>query len=171
MIRANQNDWRNNRILGALFSITFLAHLAWTAYVSNAKGLAFVEYLRKFISRAYYGVGFEWVGDGAYVVTAALASSFFVNSIRRLLEGFFFGWPRFKEHDRHSLMRASTLLLGYGALMYFAVGFFGEKYSSRPLDVINVGLIAASTYIVGLLVDILDDVISGIYCTYRGGKA
>ena len=171
MIRSNHDDRRNNRILGALFSITFLAHLAWTAYVSSAKGFAFVEHLREFVSRAYSGVGFEWMGDGAYVVTAALASSFFVNSIRRFLEGFFLGRPRFKEHDKRSVMRASALLLGYGALMYFAVGFFGEKYSSRPLDVINVGLIAASTYIVGLLVDVFDDVISGIYCTYRGGKA
>ncbi|MFN3716745.1 MAG: hypothetical protein ACK4R8_08490 [Thiobacillus sp.] len=170
MIRSNQNDRRDNRMLGALFSITFLAHLAWTAYVSNAKSLAFVEYLREFVSRAYSDVGFEWMGDGAYVVTAALASSFFVNSVRRLLEGVFLGWPRFKEHDRHSLIRASTLLLCYSALMYFAVGFFGEKYSSRPPDVINVCLIAASTYIVGLLVDVFDDVISGIYCTYRGGK-
>ncbi len=59
----------------------------------------------------------------------------------------------------------------YGAMIYFAIGFFGEKYASRPLDLINIFLIAVSTYIAGLLVDFLDDVISGFYFTVIGDKA
>jgi hypothetical protein len=62
------------------------------------------------------------------------------------------------------------LLIGYGTMIYFAIGFFGEKYSSRPLDAINIFLISISTYIAGLLVDFVDDVISGFYCTYIGGR-
>ncbi len=63
------------------------------------------------------------------------------------------------------------LLIGYGVMIYFAIGFFGEKYSSRPLDTINIFLIAISTYIAGLLIEFMDDVISGFYCTYIGDKA
>lgn len=160
------------RISGVLFFGTFLAHFAWTAYVSNKDGFAFVVAFQEFISSIYYSVpGFEWKGFGAYVVSAALASSCVINIFRRLLEGVFLGWLGFKTYDRSSLLRSSLLLISYGAMIYFAIGFFGEKYSSRPLDAINIFLIAISTYIAGFLVDLMDDVISGFYCIYIGGRA
>ena len=172
MTQFSNDSRRNKRISGGLFTGTFLIHLAWTAYVSNRESFEFIEELQGFISSTLYsGPGFEWKGIGAYVVTAALASSCATNVVRRFLEGIFLGWPRFKEHDRNSLIRASMLLIGYGVMIYFAIGFFGEKYSSRPLDTINIFLIAISTYIAGLLIDFMDDVISGFYCTYIGDKA
>lgn len=171
MIRSKHNDQRENRLLNILFATTFLIHLVWIAYASNAASVALIEDLQGILSITYSGVGFEWRGKGAYVVTAALASSVLANGIRRFFEGVFLGWPRFKEHDKNSLTTASMLFIGYGVMMYFAIGFFGQKYSSRPLNLINIGLVAVSTYIFGLLVDLFDDVVSGIYCIYRGGKA
>ncbi|MFN7864248.1 MAG: hypothetical protein ACK5N7_13240 [Curvibacter sp.] len=172
MAQFNNDRRRDKLVSGGLFTGTFLVHLAWTAYVSNREGFEFIEKLQGFISSILYsGPGFEWKGIGAYVVTAALASSCATNVVRRFFEGIFLGWPRFKEHDRNSLIRASMLLIGYGAMIYFAIGFFGEKYSSRPLNTINIFLIAISTYIAGLLVDFVDEVISGFYCTYIGDKA
>lgn len=154
-----------------LFFGTFLMHFSWTIYVSNEEGFLRIIELQKIISKSFHHFpGFEWEGFGAYVVTAALVSSFAANLVRRFLEGFFFGWPRFKDHDKDSLTRASMLLVGYGLMMYFAIGFFGEKYSSRPLDTINIFLIAVSTYIAGLLVDFIDDILSGFYHAYSGGK-
>lgn len=79
-------------------------------------------------------------------------------------------WPKFNNHDKHSLTRALVLLMVYGTTMYFAVGFFCEKYSTRTLGFSNILLIAISTYMLGLLVDFADEVISGIYCIYRGDK-
>jgi hypothetical protein len=168
----NNKTRRDKRISEILFLGTFLIHLAWTAYVSNKEIFVFIVELQGVISTVFhYGLGFEWKGVGAYVVTAALVSSCATNVARRFLEGIFLGWPRFKEHDRNSLVRASMLLIGYGVMMYFAIGFFGEKYSSRPLDLINIFLIAISTYIAGLLVDYVDDVVSGFYFTHIGDKA
>lgn len=172
MTQFDNDNRRDKRISGILFTVTFLVHLAWTAYVSSTENFELIIELQGFISSILYsGPGFEWKGIGAYVVTAAMASSCVTNVVRRFLEGVFLGWPRFKEHDRNSLIRASMLLIGYGAMIYFAIGFFGEKYSSRSLDTINIFLIAISTYIAGLLVDFMDDVISGFYCTYIGDKA
>lgn len=167
MTRFNDDNLYAKRISGILLAGTFLMHLAWTVYVSNEESLDFIVGIQGVISSIFYSMpGFEWEGIGAYAVTAALISSFAANVLRRFLEGFFLGWPRFKDHDRNSLIRASTLLMGYGVMAYFAIGFFGEKYSSRSLDVINIFLIAISTYIVGLLVDLVDEVISSFYCVY-----
>lgn len=172
MAQLTNENRRKSHTSGILFACTFLVHLAWTVYASSNAGLMFIVELQSIISSAFYSEpGFEWKGIGAYVVTAALASSCAANVLRRFLEGIFLGWPRFKEHDGDSLIRASILLIGYGAMIYFAIGFFGEKYSSRPLDVINIFLIAISTYIAGLSVDFLDEVISGFYFAVIGDKA
>lgn len=168
MIRS-KNNRRNNLSLGTLFFTTFLIHFAWTAYLSNTESLVFVEGLREVVSTVYSGVGFEWKGRGAYLVTAALLSSVIANSIRRFIEAVLFGWPQFKEHDTKSLGKALSVLIGYGAMMCLAIGFIGEKYSSSPIDLISIGLISTSTYIFGLLVDFIDDVISGVYSIFFGG--
>ncbi len=172
MAQLTNENRHNNHTSGILFAGTFLVHLAWTIYASSNESLMFVVELQSIVSSAFSSKpGFEWKGIGAYVVTAALASACAANVLRRFLEGIFLGWPRFKGHDRNSLTRASVLLMCYGAMIYFAIGFFGEKYASRPLDLINIFLIAVSTYIAGLLVDFLDDVISGFYFTVIGDKA
>jgi len=171
MKQFNNENRHDNRILGMLFAGTFLVHLAWTAYASSNESFELIVELQEIISSTFHSrPGFEWKGIGAYVVTAALASSFATNLIRRLLEGILLGWPRFKGHDKNSLATASMLLIAYGTMSYFAIGFFGEKYSSRSLDAINILLIAISTYIAGLLVNFMDDVMSGFYCAYFGDK-
>lgn len=54
-------------------------------------------------------------------------------------------------------------------MMYFAMGYFGEKYASKTLDLIDIFLIASYTYIAGLLVDFADDAFSAMFCMLRGG--
>ena len=153
-----------------LYLTTFIVHLAWIAYVLGAESMGFLEELQLLLANTYATVGFEWKGNGAYLVTAALVSSLLVNTIKRVLEGAFLGWPRFAKHDKNSLAHAFSLLVGYGLVTCFAIGYFGEKYSSRPLGFINIGLISIFTYIFGLLVNFVDEVISAIYCIYRGAK-
>lgn len=171
MIGSNNSNRRNNHIVEILFFTIFVIHLASTIYASNEETFPHIAKLQRSIATAYFTLGFEWKGIGAYVVTASLASSFVTNVMRRFLQRIFLGWPHFKGHDRSSLIRASMLLMGYGTMMFFAVGFLGERYSSRHIGAINIFLIAISTYIVGLLVDLADDVISGFYYVYFGDKA
>ncbi|WP_421310768.1 hypothetical protein [Aeromonas veronii] len=170
MTISNNNKKIDGKISAFLFSSTLIVHFFLIVYVSNSNAIIFFVKLQEIISKNYYDVGFEWRGIGAYVVTVALVSSFTVNGVRRALEGGVLGWPRYNAHDENSCIRALTLLIGYGVMMYFSVGFFGEKYSSKQIDLNNILLISISTYIVGMLIDILDDLISGIYCTYFRGK-
>jgi hypothetical protein len=168
---AEKGGWyvkENRGISSTLFPLAFLIHLAWVIYVyaSNNRRFAFIDDVRRLVSNAYSIVGFEWDEAGSYLVAAALISSFILNVLRRFLEGFLKGWPQFENHDRHSLARAFVRFVGYGLMVYFAAGFFGEKHSSAPFDWMDVGLIAASTYIFGIIVDIIDDVISGFYCVF-----
>lgn len=168
MISSQNNFQQNSRLLSILFLVTFSIHMSWIAYVSIFESLKFVENLQIFFTQMYSHLAFEWNGNAAYVITAGLISSVFINVIRRFLEGFFLGWPRFKEHNKNSFIRASILLLSYGSIIFFTIGFFGEKYSSRPLDFFNIFFIAVFTYFVGLLIDFIDEVISATYCMFFG---
>ena len=168
MIHITSKNRRESRILMILFSITFVIHLALTIYASTDGAITFIAEFQEDITKTYQDVGFEWRGVGAYVVTAALISSCVTNTVRRFLEGIFLGWPRFKKHNKNSLFQAMVSLVGYTTLMYFAIGFFGEKFSTKNIDSMNVILIATSTYIAGLLVDLVDDFISGLYSIQFG---
>lgn len=138
-------------------------------YVAYAESFLLVATITRLLVGAYEAIGFKWGGLSAYVVTAALISSFVANSVRRFLEGTLFGWPQFLEHDIYSLVRALSLIVGYGLMMYFVIGYFGEKYASKTLDLIDIFLIASYTYIAGLLVDFVDDAFSAMFCMLRGG--
>ena len=168
MIHITSKNRPESRILLILFLITFVIHLVLTIYASTDGAITFIAELQEDITKAYQGVGFEWRGVGAYVVTAALISSCLTNTVRRFFEGIFLGWPRFKKHDKYSLLQAMISLVGYTILMYFTIGFFGEKFSSKNIDSINIILIATSTYIAGLLVDLVDDFISGLFLIHFG---
>jgi len=172
MTQFSNDDQRNKRISAILLTATFLTHLAWTTYASNKGNIAFIVDIKEIISSTFHSTpGFEWKGNGAYVVSAALVSSCITNTARRFLEGVFLGWPRHKKYDKSNLASAAFLLISYSAMNYFAIGFFGEKYSSKSLDAINIFLIAISTYIAGLLVDLIDEFISGLYCIQIADKA
>jgi len=172
MTQFSNDDQRNKHISAILFAVTFLIHFAWTTYASSKGNFVFIVDIKEIISSAFYStLGFEWKGNGAYLVSAALVSSCITNTVRQFLEGVFLGWPRYKKHDKSNLTRAALLLISYSAMTYFAIGFFGEKYSSKSLDAINIFLIATSTYIAGLLVDLIDEFISSLYCIQVADKA
>jgi len=155
-----------NQIKNILFFTTLLLQLAWTAYAFDAEGMESIDRFQRLISRSYSNFGLGWLGMGAYLMAATLLSSFLLNTARRALEGIFIGWPRFKWHDGNSVVRSITLLAGYGLMTYFAIGFFGQKYSSKSIHFYDALIIGMSTYIVGLLVDFIDDAISGIICIF-----
>lgn len=159
-----------NRIENILFVVTLLLHVSFVFYISKADRIEFVASLNKSLSNLYAVTGLEWSGLGAYLVAAALFSSLILNSARRIIEGLILGWPRFMRHDKDSLIHALVLFFCYGALTYFASGYLGEKYSSRPIDLINTILIALFAYIFGFIVNFVDEVISAIYSILRKGE-
>lgn len=169
MVLYKTNGQSSDRIESTLFFTTFFLHCAWTVYAVNAEKFTFIQNLQEALSSLYAINGFEWSGSGAYVVTSALASSFIFNCTRRTFEGVLLGWPRFKKHDSKSLVHAFALLGGYGLMTYFATGFLGEKYSTRPIDFINIALVGVFTYLFGFLVNFVDEVISALYSIIRRG--
>lgn len=158
------------RLLNIVFHLALPIHVALVFYLSRSDAAKYFYGVADVFSSSYSNLGFEWVGGGANVITVALVSSFFINSSRRIVEGVFLGWPQFKGHDKNSLIRAFCLLALYGLIAYLAVGFFGEKYSSRNLDFLNFFIICLTTYIFGLIIDLLDDFISAVYIVLSGGE-
>lgn len=154
-----------------LFVATFMLHFIWCLYVFKEHSIGGIIRSQQALADIYAVVGFVWSGFGAYLVSGALISSLLTNAIRRVLEGLLLGWPRFAKHNRGSLADSFWMLLGYGLITFFAAGFFGEKFSTKSIDLLDALLIVAMTYIFGVIVNFLDEFLSAVYVVFRGGKA
>lgn len=154
-----------------LFGTTFMLHFIWCIYIFKEQSIGGITRSQQLLGNLYSVVGFEWNGIGAYLVAGALASSFLANTLRRTLEGLLLGWPRFPMHNKGSLTDSFWMLLGYGLITFFAAGFFGEKFSAKSIDLLDAILIAAMTYIFGMIVNFFDEFLSAAYIVFRGGKA
>lgn len=147
-----------------------LIHLILVFYAGYSSEIKAIDSLKNIISNSYRYFDFEWSGKGAYVMVAALLSSIFVNILRRVIDGLLLGWPRFKGHNIDSLSWSLALLIFYGFLTYFTIGFLGEKFSGFRVDFFDVFLIAISTYILGFLVDLIDEIFAATYCIVIGER-
>lgn len=154
-----------------LFGSSFTLHFIWCLYIFKEHGIGTVTRSQQLLGNVYSVVGFEWNGLGAYLVAGALLSSLFANTLRRVLEGLLLGWPRFSMHNKGSLTDSFWILLGYGLITFFAAGFFGEKFATKNIDLLDAILIAAMTYIFGLIVNFFDEFLSATYIVFRGDKA
>jgi len=154
-----------------LFGSTFLLHFVWCIYIFKERGIEKVSRSQELLGDMYSVVGFDWNGLGTYLVAGALVSSFFANTLRRALEGFLLGWPRFSMHNKGSLVDSFWMLLGYGLMIFFAVGFFGEKFSTKNIDLLDAILIAVMTYVFGIVINFFDEFLSAIYVVFCRGKA
>ena len=153
-----------------LFGSTFVIHFIWCFYIFKERDIEFVIRSQQLLGSVYAAVGFVWDSFGTYLVAGALVSSVLANTVRRVLEGLLLGWPRFSKHNRNSLTDSFWMLLAYGLITFFAAGFYGEKFSTNNVDLIDTVLIAAMTYIFGLMVNFFDEFFSAGYVVFRGGK-
>lgn len=154
-----------------LFGSSFTFHFIWCLYIFKESGIGVVTRSQQLLGNVYSVVGFEWDGLGAYLVAGALVSSFMANILRRALEGLLLGWPRFPTHNKGSLSDSFWMLLGYGLITFFAAGFFGEKFATKNIDLLDAIIIAAMTYVFGVIINFLDEFLSAAYIVFRGGKA
>lgn len=161
---------RTNIFDATLFGATFIPHFIWCIYIFKGQSIGAITRSKQLLGNLYSVVGFEWNGIGAYLVAGALVSSFLANVLRRALEGLLLGWPRFPMHNKGSLTDSFWMLLGYGLITFFAAGFFGEKFSTKGIDLLDVILIAVMTYVFGVIVNFFDEFLSATYIVFRGGK-
>lgn len=163
-------SWAKSSLVGSiLFCVTFLFHFIWCFYIFEASGVRGVARSQELLGDVYSVFGFQWSDFGSYLVAGALLSSLFLNAVRRILEVGLIGWPRFPAHNKGSLMDSFWMLLGYGLITFFAVGYFGEKFSKELIDFFDVMIVVAMTYIFGNIVNVIDEFLSALYVFCRGG--
>jgi hypothetical protein len=115
--------------------------------------------ITEWLKKVYGYIGLYWSGSEVYVVSAAISSALALNIIRRICEGALFGWSRFKLHDRNTLLISWIRSLFYVILVFFTLGVLGEKYS-KTLDLVDIFFVANGTFLLGIIVNIIDDAIS-----------
>ena len=152
-----------------MYLLTFVVHCGFCFFVTNTNSLAWVDVSTQWLAHAYGAVGFRWSGHGAYVVSAGALSALALNMARRAAEGLLLGWPRYRSHDRVTLVRSWVRAFLYMTMVIAALGFFGEKYS-KLLSVIDVFLVCIGTFIFGLFVNVLDDAIASLLVFLNEGK-
>lgn len=153
-------------MVAALHVMAFLIHviLCMTLWC----GVLF-ESAADYLIRFYHSVGFEWSAQQG-VVAIALIQSFSLNFARRVLEGAWLGWPRFRCHDKNSLAQSGVRFAILGFLVVISSGFIGEEYpgiSSGSL--LDNFFIFSAIYVLGIYVDVVDDFIAAIYVSIRRG--
>lgn len=120
-----------------------------------------IESPLKNLGAMYNALGFDWGDEVTFVVGGSFILSLIVNLVRRILEAAIFGWPQFREHDKESRKRVAALLLFYGTLTFIAVGALGSN-TDLPLNSLDLIYIFTATYILGLIVNIIDIFVSSL---------
>lgn len=160
---------RDDLRVNALYVISFLIHVTWCFVVSIGYPFPILMNIVEPMAKGYSLVGFNWTGTGSVIVALGICSSLVLNILRRGIEGVFLGWPRYSSHTKHTLLRSWLRAAVYLVLAFFLVGVLGEKYRMTS-SLIGISMIAIGTFIVGLIVNILDDAISATFIMVRKGK-
>lgn len=84
-----------------------------------------------------------------------------MNILRRAIESFALGWPRFKEHDRGTVAYSLLRMAFYLIFIFIAFGAFGKNIEELPRGM-ALGYIVVMTYIFGLLINVIDDGLSSV---------
>lgn len=166
---AFEDSRKSNKKLESLYLWAFVVHVVWCFISANIDPFPIVKGFAEWLINTYHLIGFNWSSTGATVVAAGIVSAFSLNAIRRVIEGTMLGWPRFHHHDRNTFARSWIRAVAYLALVLFALGIFGEKYS-KSLDMLDVLLVAIGTFLFGVLVNVLDDAISATVIVFKGVK-
>lgn len=149
----------------------FVAYLTLCFYFYMSDGFYFILRTRDFFSGVYSIVGFEWSEAGSYYFSLSVVFGVLFNGISRLFKIFKLGWPIYKEHNFGSLIDSFFMFVFYSLIVFFAVGFAGQKYSIEDTRLALILGVFISGYVFGLIVNVLDEFLSAIYVVIlRGGK-
>lgn len=152
-----------------LYLTAYFIHMAMCYLIADTNPIPSVVTISQWLRTTYENVGFHWSENAAPVICFGILSALVLNTARRGLEGLILGWPRYESHDKTTLVRSWIRALFYLALVFFALGAFGQKYS-RPIDLFDIPLIATGTFLLLLIVNALDDAISSTFILFNRDK-
>ena len=117
----------------------------------------------------YRNLGFSWTYPAGERFSTLFTISLFVASIYLLALNTSNGWPRFKSHDRSTLLQSARRLLGYGCLLLIAVGLFGGKLKSVSFffDKFEFVYVAAVALIFAGILGLIDDFLGALFATSK----
>ena len=157
---------KDNTLVGTIYGITFLAHVALCYWVYQTGAPKLVYTLNNWFIESYEIIGFTWIKQSTLIITSGILSSVVLNTLRRILESSLLGWPRFSSHNIHSRLYSIIRGILYMFFVYISVGAFGELNSDQDyIGIFNVLYIAIGTYIFGIIVNVIDDTISALVIT------
>lgn len=158
-----------------LYVGALLLHLMWFFLVMTSEPITVVIDLSRWLVDSYSTLGFKWsLNDGSTFIAAGMLSAVFVNILRRVIEGVVLGWPRFNTYDMSTLRALIVRAIGYSLLCFLGLGAWGANVSENfvkltrlvghpvNLNVIDIAVISVGTFLIGSLVNILDDAISSL---------
>lgn len=162
----------NNRTVGILYCVSFVIHLCACFYVANVEPMPWLSGISVYIFSIYENMGFHWSRDIAYLLSSGIVFGIVLNAVRRTAEGMLLGWPRFNNHDRHTFYKFWLRCMLWVGFVFLVFGAWGANYSRNfekllLLDtsyefykIMNVTSIALFSFVLGAVVNSIDDAIS-----------
>lgn len=161
----------NELLIDVLYVLAFLLHVGWCYYIYFDGIPTSIIAISSWVTLQYASIGFDWPNHWAAFISSAVLSSLILNIVRRVVEGALFGWPRYSANNLQTLSYFAFRAIGYFVLFTLALGAYGALKSSRILDGVGVAFLAVSTFIFGLLVNVIDDFISScVQVVIKGEK-
>ena len=117
----------------------------------------------------YRNLGVSWTYPAGERFSTLFTISLFVAFIYLIALGASSGWPRFKSHDKSTLLQSALRLLGYGCLLLVAVGLFGGKLKSVSfsVDKFEFVYVAAIALIFAGILGLIDDFLGALFVTFK----
>jgi hypothetical protein len=162
---------KDESLIEVLYVLFFLVHATFCYYTFFNGIPPIAGPTQSWISEKYALMGFDWSHEWAAPISLAVISSFILNAIRRGVEGWMLGWPRFSMNDSKTTLYFTIRATGYFVLVILVLGAYGELRSQRVMDGFEVAFLAIATFIFGLLINVIDDFISSlIQVVFKGGR-
>ena len=172
----------NNKVIEILYCASFLVHLCTCFYVANVEPMSWLSDISAYLFSMYESIGFHWSRDTAYLLSYGILFGIVLNAVRRAIEGVLLGWPRFKDHDGDTFHKFWLRCMVGVVFVFLVFGAWGANHSKNfarfiSLDasyefggIMNVFSVALFSFLLGSVVNIIDDAISATVSILRKCK-
>jgi hypothetical protein len=162
-----------NRTVEILYGVLFAVHVCVCFYIANARPFPWLMDIAIYMISMYGKIGFRWSQNVAYFLSAGIMFGMLLNVVRRAAEGMLLGWPRFKNHDRHTFFKFWLRCIFFVGFVFLGIGAHGSNASRNfeklhTLDagygfgggIMDIFIIAIFSFLFGAVVNVIDDAIS-----------
>lgn len=162
------NEYKDkSTTITALYGASVAIHIFLSCYFAWRQNLYLLGGPSELLASIYRSLGFAWDPAVAPIVSGSFILALILNIARRFTEGLLLGWPRFSAHDKSTMPRALLRSITYLFLSFIALGALGMN-TAKISGFADVIFIAIGTYILGVIVNVIDDAISSVYVTIKG---